>query len=265
MHELQITEIQVDGRRIHEMSGGSGAPLLYLHSALGEAVPIPYLVELAQCFELHVPAHPGFLTSRGLDGIRDVEDLVYHYLAYMDAKGWSSVGIVGLSLGGWIAAEIAARYPERVSRLALVSSVGIWIRERPITDIFTIDSRYPDRLQKLLFHDVQCEGAQMIAPPDFENTPEEVLINIINALAATAKIGWNPLLHDPRLEALLPRVTAPTLCLWGAEDRVVPLAYGEKFARLIPKAELRVIPECGHLPPLEKPAEFLAEITRFFR
>jgi pimeloyl-ACP methyl ester carboxylesterase len=264
MHDLAIGEIEVAGRRIHEVTGGAGKPLLYLHSALGEAVPLPYLVELAQRYELHVPAHPGFLTSQGLDQIRDIEDLVYHYLAYMDAKGWQSVDVLGLSLGGWIGAEVAARYPARVSRLALVSSVGIWIREQPITDIFTMDSRYPDRLQKLLFHDVTCEGAQMVGPPDFENTSDEVLANILNALTATAKIGWNPLLHDPRLEALLPRITAKTLCLWGAQDRVVPRAYGEKFARLIPGAELRVIERCGHLPPFEKPEEFLAEITRFF-
>jgi pimeloyl-ACP methyl ester carboxylesterase len=264
MHDLELVEVDVLGRRVHEMKGGAGKPLLYLHSALGEAVPIPYLTELAQRYELHVPAHPGFLSSQGLDEIRDIEDLVYHYIAYLDARGWEAVDVVGLSFGGWIAAEIAARYPDRISRLALVSSVGIWIRERPITDIFTLDSRYPDRLQKLLFYDTQCEGAQMISPPDFENTPDELLINMLNALAATAKIGWNPLLHDPRLETLLPRVTARTLCLWGAEDRAVPRAYGEKFARLIPNAELRVIPECGHLPPLEKPAEFLDEVTRFF-
>jgi pimeloyl-ACP methyl ester carboxylesterase len=264
MHALAIGEIDVRGRRTHELAGGAGEPLLYLHSALGEAVPLPYLVELAQRYELHVPAHPGFLTSQGIDEIRDIEDVVYHYLAYMDAKGWDAVDVLGLSLGGWIGAEIAARYPERVRKLALVSSVGIWIRERPITDIFTLDSRYPDRLQKMLFHDVTCEGAQLIGPPDFLTTPDEVLANVLNALAATAKIGWNPLLHDPRLESLLPRVSAETLCLWGAEDRVVPPIYGEKFASLIPHAELRVIPQCGHLPPLEKPAEFLSEVRAFF-
>jgi pimeloyl-ACP methyl ester carboxylesterase len=264
MHELEIGEAHVLGRRIHELRGGTGSPLLYLHSALGEALPLPYLVELAHRYELHVPAHPGFLTSQGIDQIRDIEDLVYHYLAYMDAKGWKSVNVLGLSLGGWIGAEIAARYPDRVANLALVSSVGIWIREQPITDIFTLDSRYPDRLQKLLFYDTQCEGAQMIGTPDFENTPDELLVNVLNALAATAKVGWNPLLHDPRLEALLPRVTARTLCLWGSDDRDVGRAYGEKFTRLIPNAELHIIEQCGHLPPLEKPAEFLAEITKFF-
>ena len=261
---LEAARLEVLGRSIHELRGGAGRPLLYLHSALGEAMPMPYLLELAERYELHVPAHPGFLTSEGIDEIRDVEDMVYHYLAYLDVKGWDSVDVVGLSLGGWIAAEIAARYPERVSRLGLVSSVGIWIRERPITDIFALDSRYPDRLQKMMFYDASCDGAQLVSPPDLETMPDEVLANILNALAATAKIGWNPLLHDPRLETLLPRVTAPTLCLWGRHDQVVPPIYGEKFARLVPNAELELIPECGHLPPLEKKEEFLSAITGFF-
>ena len=89
------------------------------------------------------------------------------------------------------------------------------------------------------------------------------MINFMNALAATAKVGWNPLLHDPRLESLLPRVKAKTLCLWGAHDRVVPVEYGEKYAKLIPGASLEVIPGCGHMPPFEKTAEFLAAVTRF--
>ena len=125
--EQTTTEIEVLGRRIHEIRGGEGEPLLYLHSAMGEAMWIPHLAELAGRYELHAPAHPGFLTSQGIDQIRDIEDLVVHYLAYMDRMGWKSVNVLGLSLGGWIAAEIATRYPERVAKLVLVSSVGIWM------------------------------------------------------------------------------------------------------------------------------------------
>jgi pimeloyl-ACP methyl ester carboxylesterase len=92
-----------------------------------------------------------------------------------------------------------------------------------------------------------------------------VIVNFLHAMAATAKVGWNPLLHDPRLEALLPRVTAPTLCLWGAHDRISPPAYGEKFARLIPRARLELVEKCGHMVPLEKPAEFVEAVARHCR
>lgn len=261
----ETREIEVLGRRIHEIHGGAGPRLLYLHSAMGEAVWLsPHLAALAQAHEVFAPAHPGFLSSQGIDEIRDVEDLVYHYLAYLDAKGWDSVPLVGVSLGGWIAAELAARYPERVSKLVLVSSVGIWIPERPIADIFAIDGRAPEKLRALLFHDTASPVAQMVGG-ELSSLPDEVVVNFMNAMAATAKVGWNPLLHDPRLEALLPRITAQTLVLWGAEDRVVPLEYGERFAKRIPGARLEVVHGCGHMLPLEKPQEFVQAVSAFLR
>jgi pimeloyl-ACP methyl ester carboxylesterase len=258
-----VAQVEVLGRRIHEVRGGSGKPLLYLHSAMGEAMWLPYMDELAAGRELHVPAHPGFLGSQGIDEIRDVEDLVYHYLAYLDLMRWKAVDVIGVSLGGWIAAEIAARYPERVSKLMLVSSVGIWIQEHPIADLFALDSRFPERLRELLFYDTGCPAAQMIGSPGVE-MPDEMFVNVLNAFAATAKIGWNPLLHDPRLEKMLPRVTAPTLCLWAQQDRIVPPVYGEKFAALIPNAKLEIVPQCGHMIPFEKPEEFTRAARAFF-
>ncbi len=257
--------LEVMGRPVHELRGGEGSPLLYLHSAMGETdMWPPHLIELTEKWEIHAPTHPGFGRSEGLETIRDIEDLVFHYLAYMDQMGWKSVDMVGFSLGGWIAAEIAARHPSRVSRLVLVSSVGIWIRQRPIHDIFIEDLRYPDRFISRYFHDTDCPAAQVLkAMMGSLDLPDEYIIRMIRSRAATAKIGWNPLLHDPRLAGLLPRVTAPTLCLWGDDDKVVPEVYGERFAELIPGAELRIVPECGHLLPLEKQAEFVAAVTEF--
>jgi pimeloyl-ACP methyl ester carboxylesterase len=261
--EGSVGQVEVLGRKIHELRGGSGRPLLYLHSAMGEAMWMPHLEALAERRELYAPAHPGFLSSQGIEEIRDIEDLVYHYLTYMDVRGWKSVDIVGLSLGGWIGAELAARYPERVSKLVLTSAVGIWIRETPIADIFAIDTRFPERLRALLFHNTDVPAAQMIGAPMGLQLPDEMLINILNAFAATAKIGWNPLLHDPRLEGILHRVTARTLCIWGANDRVAPPIYGEQFAARIANARLEIIPECGHMVPFEKPHEFVKLVTEF--
>jgi pimeloyl-ACP methyl ester carboxylesterase len=259
--------VSVLGRTVHELRGGRGRPLLYLHSAMGESsMWLPYLEALAADREVHAPMHPGFGKSDGLDQIRDIEDLVWHYLAYFDALGWRSVDVVGVSLGGWIAAELAARYPERVASLVLVGSVGIWVAERPIADIFVLDLDHPERAVELVFHDQSCPAAQMLrAMMGVKHLPDELLADLLGARAATAKLGWNPLLHDPRLEALLPRVSARTLCLWGAEDRVVPPVYGERFARGIPNASLRVVPDCGHMLPLERPAEFTAAVDDFLR
>ncbi|HEY8514609.1 MAG TPA: alpha/beta hydrolase [Candidatus Binatia bacterium] len=261
--EQTVTQIEVLGRKIHELRGGTGRPLLYLHSAMGEAVWMPHLQRLAETRELHAPAHPGFLSSQGIEQIRDIEDLVFHYLAYMDQQGWDSVDVIGLSLGGWIAAEIAARYPERVSKLVLAASCGIWLRHKPITDIFALDSRFPERVKRVLFWDIECPAAQMMPNPADMSLPDEMLVDIMNGFAATAKIGWNPLLHDPRLASLLPRVKAKTLVLWGEGDRLVPVDYAHEFARLIPDAKVEIIPQCGHLIPFEKPDEFHRAVTSF--
>ncbi len=256
--------VEILGRRIHEIRGGAGRPLLYLHSTMGEATWLtPHLVALARHYQVYAPAHPGFLDSEGIEQIRHVEDLVYHYLAYLDAKGWQAVDVVGLSLGGWIAAELAARYPERVAKLVLVDAVGIWVPEQPMADLFAIDGRFPERLRDLLFHDPSVPAARAMAVGIGAELPDAVLAHVVKAFAATAKIGWNPLLHDPRLEGLLHRVTAPTLCLWGSHDRVVPLAYGEKYAKLIPGARLEVVPDCGHLLPFERPDAFTNAVRDF--
>jgi pimeloyl-ACP methyl ester carboxylesterase len=264
---MQATTANVLGRKLHVLRGGTGKPVLYLHSAAGESqFPWPHFTALAERFEVHAPAHPGFLTSEGIDEIDGIEGYVDHYEAYLDAMGWKSVAVVGLSLGGWIGAELAARHPERVSELALVDAVGIWIQEKPIADIFVLDYRYPDKLRSMLFHDLECPAAKLMAPPpEGVEIPDEIIANMMRAMAATAKVGWNPLLHDPTLEHRLRRVKARTLCLWGAKDRVVPVEYGEKYAKLIAGAELEVVPDCGHMLPLEKPDAFGAAMRRFLR
>jgi pimeloyl-ACP methyl ester carboxylesterase len=261
--EPTTTEVSVLGRKIHEIRGGSGKPLLYLHSAMGEAMWLPFLLKLAEGRELHVPALPGFLTSQGIDQIHDIEDLANHYLAYIDTMGWESVDVIGLSFGGWIAAELAARFPDRISKLVLVNAGGIWIKEKPITDIFRVDMNHPERVKAMLFHDVECPAAQMLPMPGNMELPDELLINMFNATAATAKIGWNPLLHNPKLEGMLWRTTAETLVLWSDKDAIVPPDYGRKYAKLIPKAKLEIVPDVGHLMPFEKEEEFLKAVTSF--
>lgn len=259
--EQTITEVEILGRRIHEIRGGEGEPLLYLHSAMGEAMWIPHMQRLAESFELHAPAHPGFLTSQGIDEIRDIEDLVYHYLAYMDAMGWESVDVLGMSLGGWIAAEIAALYPHRVSRLVLVDAVGLWLDEAPIAELF---STPPPELARLLFHDQEHPIAQMMRSiTSIADIPQEFALAQMKALEAAARIGWNPYMHDPKLERRLVRVTAPTLVLWGRQDGIVSVAHGERYRDRIRGARLEVLEACGHLPPIEKPVAFAEAALRF--
>lgn len=250
--------IEVAGRPTMVQTGGTGPPLLYLHSAAGEsAIWMDLLNGLAESRTVHAPLMPGFLESEGLDTVRDIEDLVYHYLALMDAQGWERVDVMGSSIGGWIALEVAARYPERIGKLVLAAPAGIRLAGVPMEDMFAIQLGEEAKARELLFHDTEHPLASAVIP-DFADLPDDMLAEFLKAMTAVAKVAWNPYLHDPRLEGLLPRVTADTLVVWGAEDRLIPPAYGERIAELIPTARLELIPACGHMVCFECPDALLA-------
>ena len=245
--------------------GGSGEPLLYLHSASAEATTWGDVFDqLAERCDVIVPVHPGFPGSGGLDRIRAIGDLIVHYVDLLDAFAVRRAHVVGSSLGGWIGAELASLYPERVGSLVLADAAGLWIDGAPIAEVFGI---LPGQLAERLFHDQQHPVAQMLhaagespfdAPP-----PEDVLIAFHQSTEATARVAWNPYFHDPALERRLDRVSAPTLVLWGAEDKLIPYAHAERYRDRIRGAELRTIPRCGHLPALEAPAAFAGVVLAF--
>lgn len=273
--DREISTIEIRGKKIRVLRGGpdnpaKAEPLLYLHGAAMEnEFWLPFLSALADRYELHAPSHPGFLDSEGIDDITSIDGFVDHYRDYIDAMGWKSVNIVGLSFGGWIAAELATRHPSLVKNLVLVDAAGIWIKDRPITDVFAIDAfAHPERVRNILFADPGSALAMMAFPdPGLDGKPrfppDEVLLKTIKAFAALAKVSWNPLLHNPELEKRLHRIEAKTLIVWGEQDGLVPVAYGEKYARLIPAARLQLVDGAGHLPPLEQPERFVTALRDF--
>jgi pimeloyl-ACP methyl ester carboxylesterase len=253
--------IEVAGKSVRLLTGGSGPQLLYLHSVGADVDWLEAHERLAEKFTVLLPAHPGFAESTGVEELDGMFDLVLHYVDLLDALGLPATSVVGASFGGWIAAELAALYAERVSRLVLVDAVGLWIDATPIGEIF---GSTPPELARMLFHDQQHPIAQMLnALENLADVPEEFAYQQIKALESAAKVGWNPYLHDPKLEGRLRRVTAPTLVLWGAEDGVVPRAYGERYRDRIQGARLEVIEQCGHLPAIERPGDFAAAVLRF--
>jgi len=253
--------LEVGGRSVRLLVGGSGPPLLYLHSLGADVDWLDAHDRLAARFTVHLPAHPGFAESTGAETVDGIFDDVLHYVDLLDALRLRSVAVVGTSLGGWLAAELAALYPERVARLVLVDAVGLWLDEAPIAELFATP---PPELAKLLFHDQEHPIARMMASiTPMTPLPEEFLLPQLKALEAAARIGWNPYLHDPKLEGRLRRVTAPTLILWGRQDGLVPLAHGERYRDRIAGARLEVIEGCGHLPPIEKPTAFADAALRF--
>lgn len=249
--------VDVRGRRTQVLRKGEGPPVLYLHSATGETYWTGFDGVVADAgFEVIHPAHPGFEGSEGLADIEDIHDLAFHTLDLMDALGVGRTAIVGSSLGGWLAAELAVYAPERVERLVLVDSAGI---AAPAVDMWAVR---PPELAEVLFADQDHWLAQLMKAIDVTTSlpPPEILMPLLQAMEASARVGWNPHLHDPKLPGRLHRVRAPTLVIWGERDGFMPIEHGERFVELIAGARMETIADCGHLPVLECP-EALARRT----
>lgn len=249
--------INVAGKKTQLTEGGSGPPLLYLHSAGGETEWMPFHEELAKHFTVLLPAHPGFADSKGLEEIRDVTDYAWHYVDMLAELKLKSVPVVGFSLGGWTGMELAILRPELVSKLVLVNSAGVRVAGSPMGEMFIDDLA---KLRALLFKDPNHPAVKLAMPTGLDD-PRILLW--LRAREASARVGWNPYLHNPRLAAHLHRITCPTKILWGRHDQLIPLPHGEFLASKIPGATLEVFENAAHMLPFEEPEKFASSVSDF--
>jgi pimeloyl-ACP methyl ester carboxylesterase len=253
---------------VEVLEAGSGPALLYLHGAGGIPAWAGALPLLAEAYRVAAPLLPGFGRSTGLELLDDQLDLFLHGFDVMEALGLERPYVVGESMGGWIAAEMAALRPREVGRLALAAPIGLWRDEAPIPDLFGMMTH---ELVPYLFHDQRHPAAQaMLAVSQLvsdrdDRTPEQVeqLIAIVRGLRTAAKFLFP--IPERGLEKRLPRITAPTLVLWGTRDRFVPPLYGRLFVERIPGAQLETIEDAGHLLGLERPEPTAAALVRWGR
>jgi pimeloyl-ACP methyl ester carboxylesterase len=251
--------VDVHGRPTVLMHNGEGTPFIYLHSTLGEAAMwLPFYQTWSKRFRVLVPTHPGFGQSGGFDDIDVIEDMAFHYVELLDTLGLDEVCIGGVSLGGWIAAEFACRWPERVKKLWIADAPGLWLPQQPLGDLFRV-LRDRDKLRKLLFHDPTSAIATLVIR---DNPDEESMMAAYQSLTVLARLTWERP-YNPKLAKRLHRVRCPTLLLWGAQDKLVPPAYGEAYHRLIQGSQLKLLPQCGHLPMFEREAEFVQTVADF--
>jgi pimeloyl-ACP methyl ester carboxylesterase len=255
MADRATSTIALRGCNVRLMRGGSGQPLLVLHGASGAGAWLPFMASLAEKFDVIVPEHPGFCDSNTPDWLDNIHDLAYFYLDVLNHLNLERVHLVGLSLGGWIAAELAVRDTRRLASLTLVGSAGIHVPDVEQIDTFlrTDEQRIRD-----FFYD-QARADEMIKrllQPELEDVAMKNRI-------ATARLTWQPRGYDPHLYKWLHRIDVPTLLLWGANDRLFPKDYAFAFQKLIPGSKVVIIPECGHVPNVEKPAAFVSELEHF--
>jgi pimeloyl-ACP methyl ester carboxylesterase len=210
---------------------------------------------LTGSFEVLVPEHPGFGLSDEPEWLENIHDLAYFYLDFLRRLDLRNVLVVGSSIGGWLALEMAVRDAARIRSLVLVGPAGISAPGVQPADIFMWS---PEELVRNLFHDPKLAEARLAEPV----TPEQVDIALKNR-HTTARLAWEPRLHDPFLHKWLHRVTVPVKIVWGENDRILPVAYAQAFKKLMPHAELEIIRACGHLPQAEKADRFCDSVLRF--
>ena len=247
--------IEVDGCRLNLRRGGSGEPLLYLHGASGAPAVLPFMEKLAQRFDMLVPEHPGFGASDEPGWLENMHDLAYFYLDVLESLGLRGLHLVGSSLGGWLALEMAVRDASRLKSLLLVGPAGISVPGAKPGDVFLWS---PEELTRNLFFDPAL-AEKMLAQP---MTPELLDVSLKNR-HTVARLGWEPRMHDPFLRKWLHRVNVPVKIVWGEADKILPVAYAGEFKKLMPAAEVEIIPRCGHLPQAERPEEFCDIVMRF--
>jgi pimeloyl-ACP methyl ester carboxylesterase len=247
MTTVNSSDMQVGHAKIRlQRKGTSGPTVMFLHGAGGAPNWLPFFDALGEGRQLLVPDHPGFGESASPDWIRDVPDVAMFYLDLLDQLDLRDVHLVGHSLGGWLAAEIAIRNASRIKSLSLISPAGLRLKGSPMGDVFIWA---PEEAVRNFYHDQSFADAQLSQP----QTPEQLELMLKNRFAF-ARLAWQPRGFNPALEKWMHRVKLPTQVLWGQQDKVLPASISTVWAKAIPHAKVVLIDECGHLPIVEKAA-----------
>lgn len=248
------TERVINGIRIEMIECGSGRPLLFLHPGIGLSGSAPAIERLAARTRVIAPTHPGFGASEQPGDFDCIDDLAYFYLDLIEALDLTDLTVVGVSLGGWIAAEMAVKSCARLSHLVLANPVGIKVSGREMRDIADIFALTEEQFAELAYFDPAAGKS------DYKAMPEAEVRAVARNREATARYGWSPYLHDPKLKSRLARVRVPTLLLWGTADRILSQPYGHAYAAAIPGARFAPIERAGHFPHIEQPEAFARAI-----
>ena len=199
------TVLSLAGADIEVFERGQGAPILFLHGAQGVGPADQFLGLLAKNRRVIAPSHPGFGQSSLPDWLDSVEDIAHLYLELMDRLNIANADLVGCSIGGWIAADMATKAPERLKRLVLVGPVGVKTGPTDKLDVPDIFAMPQDKLNALIYHDPNKSA------PDFKTLPEPELQTFVRNRETLALVGWEPYMHNPKLKHRLHRVKAPVL------------------------------------------------------
>ncbi|MBV8054890.1 MAG: alpha/beta hydrolase [Deltaproteobacteria bacterium] len=254
-------KFRVGEAELQVIKGGRGKPLLIFHGELGDPGWLTWHSALAAERTLWIPQHPGFGKSAYVDWIMDMRDLAAFYSRFAREQNLAPVDVIGFSMGGWLAAEMAAQNVHQFTRMILVGAAGLRPPSGEIMDMFTVTARAYLNSNVLDPH----------GNPEFnklfggEQTPTQYEA-WEDARAEAARIAWKPYMFEQAMPHRLANVVGlPTLLIWGRQDPVVPLSAGELYHEKIAGSRLVVFDNCGHMPEVEKTEDFVREVRDFLR
>lgn len=245
--------LEVSGCSVTLKRGGAGRPLLYLHGASGAPAIQPFMEALAREFDVLVPEHPGFGGSDEPEWLDNIHDLAYFYLDFLERLDLRDTIVIGSSIGGWLALEIAVRNASRIRALSLVAPSGIHVAGLAKGDVFLWP---PEKRVRELYFDQGVAERVLAQPPAPQDTVDKNLYTL-------ARLAWEPRLYDPHLSKWLHRIKVPLQIVWGEGDRLLAPGYAAEYKKLIPHARVDIVPQCGHLPQSEKPDAYLRLFREF--
>ncbi len=252
---MKDLEIDVRGFKLKVKEDGSGPPLLFLHGAGGSAWN-PLLKVLAETHRVIAPEHPGFGRSQIPEWMMSVGDLAFFYLDALERMELSDIHLVGHSMGGWTAAEIAIRDTSRLKSVTMLAPAGCRSDEVPFGDIFLWDAETATRAQ---FYD------QKLAEERVKLLPQADLDIVLQNKAAVARLAWSPRLHNPQLKYWLHRIDVPSLLIWGKQDKIVPFDCHKHFVETIPGIKLVALDKTSHALHTERTKECSEAMASFFK
>jgi pimeloyl-ACP methyl ester carboxylesterase len=248
------------GVRCRVFETGQGPPLVFLHGASGLLAENGFLEELAGSYRVLAPEWPAFGESTGEDLLDDMLDFALHGWDVIEALDLQRPHLVGHSMGGMIAAEMACVAPRQLGKLVLVAPAGLWLDAHPIPDLFAFQ---PHEFAPMLFHD-SARGAALLTggvDVDSREAVKQFYIAHSKRLAMAGKILFP--IPNRGVAKRLYRMRAETLVLWGANDRLIPPVYAERWAGLIRGAKVAVVDDAGHMVPWEQPERFVSAVRGF--
>ncbi|PPR09421.1 MAG: 2-succinyl-6-hydroxy-2,4-cyclohexadiene-1-carboxylate synthase [Alphaproteobacteria bacterium MarineAlpha11_Bin1] len=255
----QSETLKIAGTEVDVERRGKGRPLMILHGEDGFEGTLPLVDDLAQYFEVFIPHMPGFRKSTLPTFIRGIDDVSYVWLDLLERLELTAVTLLGFSVGGWLAMEMATKNASRIGRMVLTGSVGIKFGDAYDRDIEDIYFYTTETVRKLRFHIEENDPHR-----DLSNLNKKQALELAKSREAIAKLCWEPYFHTPSLLNRLHRIDMPVQVVWGANDRMTLPKYGRAISRALPNSCFSLIRGAGHFPHIEQPDRFTNVLNDFF-